>query len=183
MDGFHLSRSQLDKLPDPATAHARRGAAFTFDGAGWAGLVHRLRTTAIASAPRRIGGGDDDEKEVDVIVAPSFSHAAKDPVADGVVVGPGHGIVVLEGLWLAYSAEPWSGAAAEMDEVWFVEVGERVAEERLWRRHVEAGIAADEEAGRRRVRESDGVNAREIMAGRGRVDEVVVSLEDEAWKV
>jgi pantothenate kinase len=32
MDGYHYSRSELDKFPDPIEAHARRGAEFTFDG-------------------------------------------------------------------------------------------------------------------------------------------------------
>ncbi|KAK5992239.1 ATP-dependent kinase-like protein notR' [Cladobotryum mycophilum] len=31
MDGFHLTRAALSAMPDPTTAHARRGAAFTFD--------------------------------------------------------------------------------------------------------------------------------------------------------
>lgn len=43
MDGFHLTRAQLDAMPDPATAHARRGAEFTFDGEGFLQLVQALR--------------------------------------------------------------------------------------------------------------------------------------------
>ncbi|KAI4714598.1 hypothetical protein J4E89_000279 [Alternaria sp. Ai002NY15] len=39
MDGFHLSRQQLDAMPDPDSAHARRGAAFTFDGDSFYSLV------------------------------------------------------------------------------------------------------------------------------------------------
>ena len=31
MDGYHYYRSQLDQMDDPEEAHARRGAAFTFD--------------------------------------------------------------------------------------------------------------------------------------------------------
>ncbi|EAQ85796.1 hypothetical protein CHGG_07049 [Chaetomium globosum CBS 148.51] len=30
MDGYHHTRAQLDAMPDPVTAHARRGAEFTF---------------------------------------------------------------------------------------------------------------------------------------------------------
>lgn len=31
MDGYHYSRRELDRFPDPAEAHTRRGAPFTFD--------------------------------------------------------------------------------------------------------------------------------------------------------
>ena len=39
MDGFHLTKAQLEVMPDPAYAFARRGAPFTFDAKG---LVHTL---------------------------------------------------------------------------------------------------------------------------------------------
>lgn len=50
MDGFHLTRAQLDAMPDPATAHARRGAEFTFDGEGFLRLVQALRKPLPASS-------------------------------------------------------------------------------------------------------------------------------------
>jgi pantothenate kinase len=31
MDGYHYYKHQLDKFEDPKEAHARRGAAFTFN--------------------------------------------------------------------------------------------------------------------------------------------------------
>lgn len=31
MDGWHLSRAQLEKMPDPQLAKDKRGAAWTFD--------------------------------------------------------------------------------------------------------------------------------------------------------
>src|SRR5690348_9164866 len=43
MDGFHLTRAQLSAMPDPMTAHARRGAEFTFDGAAFLSLIESLR--------------------------------------------------------------------------------------------------------------------------------------------
>ena len=69
-----------------------------------------------------------------------------------------------------------------MDELWFVEVDFGVARKRLVKRHVEAGIAADEEEAGRRADENDLVNGREIVEGRLEVQEVVVSREDEGWK-
>lgn len=69
-----------------------------------------------------------------------------------------------------------------MDEVWFVEVEERVARARLVKRHIAAGLARNEEEAGKRADENDLVNGREIVEKRGRVDEVVVSREDEGWK-
>ncbi|AEO63535.1 uncharacterized protein THITE_2108929 [Thermothielavioides terrestris NRRL 8126] len=83
MDGFHYTRAQLDAMPDPATAHARRGAEFTFDGERFHQLVRRLHAPLTAATP--------------TIYAPSFDHAAKDPKEDDIAVEPTHRIVVLEG--------------------------------------------------------------------------------------
>jgi pantothenate kinase len=125
MDGYHLSRAQLDAMPDPNTAHARRGAAFTFD-------------------------------------AGSF----------------------LEGNYLSLGtgAPEWKEAAELMDELWFVEVEEDVARERLVKRHIEAGIAQNEEEARKRADENDLVNGREIVQHRLSVHEVIKSKYDGSWK-
>ncbi|KAF2759585.1 P-loop containing nucleoside triphosphate hydrolase protein [Pseudovirgaria hyperparasitica] len=168
MDGYHLSRAQLSALPDPATAHARRGAAFTFDGASFLALVQQLREPL---AP-----------ESRTLYAPSFDHARKDPVPDDIAISPQTRIVVFEGNYLSLDRRPWSEAAGLMDELWFVEVGFGVAWERLVPRHVRAGIARDEEEAGRRVDENDLVNGREIVEGRLPVDEVVVSRDDLGWR-
>lgn len=83
MDGYHLTRAQLDAMPDPATAHARRGAEFTFDGEAFLQLVRRLREPLRDDTP--------------TIFAPSFDHAVKDPKEDDIPVERTHRIVVLEG--------------------------------------------------------------------------------------
>ena len=69
MDGFHLSRAQLSAMPDPEQAHARRGAAFTFDGDAFLALVRQARepleavstTAAIAGAEIRAGAAEGGE--------------------------------------------------------------------------------------------------------------------------
>jgi pantothenate kinase len=83
MDGFHLTRAQLDAMPDPVTAHSRRGAAFTFDGEGFLRLVQRLREPLTDATT--------------TVFAPSFDHAVKDPKENDIAVGRTHRIVVLEG--------------------------------------------------------------------------------------
>ena len=167
MDGYHLSRAQLSAMPDPNTAHARRGAAFTFDGASFLTLVRKLREPLLP--------------ESKTLYAPSFDHAVKDPVADDIAIPPTARVIVFEGNYLSLNKEPWKEAAGLMDELWFVEVGFETARRRLVSRHVKAGIAPDEEEADKRVTENDLVNGKEIVDGRLDVQEVIVSKEDDAW--
>ncbi|KAI1632667.1 P-loop containing nucleoside triphosphate hydrolase protein [Biscogniauxia mediterranea] len=164
MDGFHLTRAQLSAMPDPARAHARRGAEFTFDGAAYLALVRAVRAAPLTP-----------------IAAPSFDHAVKDPRPGDIAVAPAQRLVVFEGNYVCLDRGPWREAAALMDRRWFVDVDFAVARRRLVRRHVRAGIAADEEEAARRADENDLVNGREIVAERVGVHEVVVSREDDAW--
>lgn len=170
MDGFHLTRAQLSSLPNAAEAHRRRGAAFTFDGAGFLALVRTLRAGPVAPSPAAA-----------TVFAPAFSHAAKDPVAAALAIAPTHRLLVFEGNYVCQAREPWSLSAALMDERWFVSVSFPVARARLVRRHVASGVAADEEAAARRADENDLPNGREIVQLLLPVDEVVDSCEDAAW--
>lgn len=70
-------------MPDPANAHARRGAEFTFDGEAFLQLVKRLTEPLTDNTP--------------TISAPSFDHAIKDPKENDIPVERTHRIVVLEG--------------------------------------------------------------------------------------
>ncbi|KAF4785795.1 hypothetical protein HER10_EVM0010046 [Colletotrichum scovillei] len=167
MDGYHLTRAQLSAMSDPETAHARRGAAFTFDGPAFHKLVTSLREPLKAdSSP---------------IYAPSFDHAVKDPKENDIAIQPYHRIVVFEGNYLTLDKPPWSDAAKLMDELWFVDVDFEVARKRLIGRHVKAGIAKNEEEADKRARENDLVNGKEIVDFRLKVDEVVTSREDDEW--
>ena len=165
MDGYHLTRAQLSAMPDPSTAHARRGAEFTFDGPSFLKLVKALR-----------------EPLAKTIFAPSFDHAVKDPKENDIAIQPGHRIVVFEGNYVVLDKEPWREAAGLMDERWFVEVDFEVARRRLVGRHVKAGIARDDEEAGKRADENDLVNGKQIVENRVMVDEVVVSRDDESWR-
>lgn len=154
-------------MEDPETAHARRGAYFTFDAPKFLELVRSLR--------REVG------PESQPILAPSFDHAVKDPRDDDIPILPTHRIVVLEGNYLALDMDVWRDASALLDERWFVEVDFDVARKRLRERHVRAGIAKDLEEGDRRATENDLVNGDEIVRNRLKVDEVVQSREDGTW--
>lgn len=168
MDGYHLTRAQLSAMPDPVTAHARRGAEFTFDGPSFLSLVKTLREPLGPSSV--------------TIFAPSFDHAVKDPKENDIVIRPGHRIVVFEGNYVVLDKEPWREAAGFMDERWFVDVDFETARRRLVTRHVKAGLARDEEDARKRADENDLVNGKQIVENRVHVHEVVASCDDESWR-
>ena len=155
-------------MPDPDTAHARRGAEWTFDAPAFLSLVRTLRQPL---AP-----------ESKTVHAPSFDHAVKDPVENDIPIPPTARVVIFEGNYLSLKKGEWKEAAELMDELWFVEVGFDVARQRLVRRHVKAGIATTEEEAGKRADENDLVNGREIVEGRLAVQEVVLSRDDEAWR-
>ena len=154
MDGYHLYRSQLASMPDAANAIHRRGAAFTYDAGRWHQLVKDLSLQG--SQP---------------VFAPSFDHAEKDPVENDIAITRETRVVVLEGLYLSLSREPWSSAARLMDELWFVDGDEKTFQSRLIKRHVASGIVPDLDAARHRVTSTDWLNAEDIMSHRLPVQE------------
>ena len=168
MDGYHLSRVQLSAMPDPATAHHRRGAAFTFDDKAFLDLVKNLRKPLLP--------------ESKTIYAPSFDHAIKDPVADDIPIHTTSRIVILEGNYLSLNQGLWKEAADLMDELWFVEVDFGTARRRLVVRHVAAGIVDNEKEAGNRADEIDLVNGKQILDQRLKVQEIIISKEDESWR-
>lgn len=168
MDGYHLSRAQLSAMPDAAIAHARRGAAFTFDGESFLKLVKTLREPL--------------SPDSQTLYAPSFDHAIKDPIEHDIAIPAATRILLFEGNYLSLNQSPWRDAAELMDELWFVEVSFDVARQRLVGRHVKAGIAKNLKDAHDRVTANDLVNGREIVDNRMEVDEVIVSQADDSWK-
>ena len=167
MDGYHLSRSQLSAMPNPTIAHARRGAAFTFDDENFLILVRKLREALLPDST--------------TLYAPSFDHALKDPVENDIPIPPTARIIIFEGNYLSLNKGLWKESAALMDELWFVEVEFETARQRLVTRHVKAGIARNEIDAHKRVTDNDLVNGMEIVNDRLDVQELVISKEDESW--
>ncbi|KAF1849765.1 P-loop containing nucleoside triphosphate hydrolase protein [Cucurbitaria berberidis CBS 394.84] len=167
MDGYHLSRAQLDAMPDPDSAHARRGAVFTFDGDSFLSLVKKLRQPICP--------------ETHTLYAPSFDHAIKDPVQNDIAIAPSVRVVIFEGNYCSLNKKPWKDAAELMDELWFVDVDFDVARKRLIYRHVQSGIAKDEEEAAKRADVNDLVNGQEIVDNRLEVHELIKSNEDAQW--
>lgn len=142
LDGWHLTRAQLDAFPDPKLAHDRRGIHWTFDGESYVNFVRQLRGPITSS--------------MDVIRAPSFDHALKDPTPDAVLIQPYHRVVIIEGLYAFLSITPWKEAGALLDVRWYIQVDPVEARRRLVARHVLTGVAKDTKEAEWRADENDG---------------------------
>jgi len=155
MDGFHYTRSQLDAFPDPAAAHARRGAPWTFDVASFAAAV------AAAAVP----GASLD--------APSFDHGAGDPLEGGVAVRPWHRVVLVEGNYVLCPDGGWEAVGDAAAERWFLGCPLEAAMARVAARQRRQGRAAEVVAAR--IAENDRPNAILVNACIGRADVVARS--------
>ncbi len=155
---------------DPADAHARRGAHDTFDSQRFVQFVQALRqgsSIADIDLPSRSTFESNDNASPSetfptdlpshppVLLAPTFSHADKDPVPSSLPIHLHYQLIILEGLYLALSVPPWDQAAKLLDEIILIEVEESVARERVIRRHVGAGLCKDEVDAGRRADEND----------------------------
>lgn len=152
MDGFHLANVELQRLGRAG----RKGAPDTFDSAGYVALLQRLR---------------EQRPEGDIVYAPEFRREIEEPVAGAIAVLPTTQLVITEGNYLLHDVGPWAGAAAMLDEVWYVDIDDALREERLVRRHQQFGRSLEE--ARAWVASTDAPNARLIAATRVRAHHVL----------
>ncbi|MET7489332.1 nucleoside/nucleotide kinase family protein [Streptomyces sp. NPDC005538] len=150
MDGFHLADVELDRLG----RRARKGAPDTFDAAGYAALLRRLR-----------------EETDDVVYAPGFERVLEQPIAGAIPVEPTARLVVTEGNYLLLEAGSWARVRPCLDEVWFCEIDEAERVRRLVARHEEFGKGHEEAVAW--VARTDQRNARLVAGTRDRADLVV----------
>ncbi|GAA6019461.1 hypothetical protein JCM10207_001397 [Rhodosporidiobolus poonsookiae] len=165
LDGWHLTREALDRMPDPAEARRRRGAAFTFDAPGYVSFVQSLRTSPFPPT----------------IPFPTFDHALKDPLPSPFPILPSHRIVVLEGLYCMLDVEPWQEAADLLDERIWVEVDREVARDRLVTRHLHTGVETERGAAEKRVDLSDMLNGDYVREHLYKPTVRIASVEDPAF--
>jgi pantothenate kinase len=164
MDGFHLPRSTLDALPNKVEAYARRGASWTFDENGVLKLVNVLSKSR--SEPS------------DVIIAPTFDHAVKDPMEGGIMITSDVKFVLLEGNYLLLNEEPWNQIHGLVDDTWFVDVAPDLARTRIAKRHIKAGIETTWEDAVRRAESNDLLNGVEIRNKLVKPSVVIQSVEE-----
>ncbi|MEU6253776.1 nucleoside/nucleotide kinase family protein [Streptomyces sp. NPDC047043] len=151
MDGFHLADVELDRLG----RRDRKGAPDTFDAAGYAALLGRLR----------------EEGDGEVVYAPGFERVLEQPIAGTVPVPPTARLVVTEGNYLLLESGAWPRVRRQLDEVWFCELDEEERLRRLIARHEEFGKGHQEAVAW--VMRSDQRNAELVAATRDRADLVV----------
>ncbi|MBE1546996.1 pantothenate kinase [Mycobacterium sp. OAS707] len=152
MDGFHLADAQLDRIG----ARARKGAPDTFDVAGYAHLLERVR------------------REIDApVYVPGFDRTLEQPLAAALVVLPSARLVVTEGNYLLLDDPQWARARRAMDAVWFVASEEATRVERLVARHIQFGKSPQQ--ARAWVATTDQANSELVAATAGRADRVIVN--------
>jgi pantothenate kinase len=145
MDGFHLAQSELVRLG----RRDRMGAPDTFDAAGYAALLRRLRS---------------DEP---VVYAPEFRREIEEPIAGAIAVPSSVPLVVTEGNYLLL----WPEIKPLLDETWYVETDEELRVQRLIQRHIEFGKTP--EYAREWVLRSDERNAELVAATAGAADHLL----------
>jgi pantothenate kinase len=136
MDGYHLRRAVLS-----ADQLERRGAPDTFDPDAFRTDLVRLREAGRGSFP-------------------TFDHAVKDPVENGVIVPDGTPLVIVEGLYVLLSDWRMTGL---FDLTVFLDCELEVAMDRVAARHLACGLAATEDEARRRADTNDRRNALTIL--------------------
>jgi pantothenate kinase len=150
MDGFHLAQAELVRLG----RQDRKGALDTFDGAGYAALLRRLRDAT-------------DE----VVYAPEFRRDMEEPINAAVAVPRDVPLVITEGNYLLVDERPWAQVRELLDEAWYVMQDEETRLRLLIARHIEFG--KEPEFAREWVLRSDERNAQLVAATRRRADALV----------
>lgn len=145
-DGFHYYRKELLTFEDPQLAIDRRGAPFTFNARKYVSLVKQAIT-----------------KPYKDLYGPSFDHELKDPKENDIFISSDVVVVLLEGNYVNLKDEPWNELHQLVDESWLINTDLGVVRDRLIKRHLEAGIAANEEEAISRADLNDLKNAEYIM--------------------
>jgi pantothenate kinase len=138
MDGFHLAGAELRRLG----RSERKGAVDTFDAAGYAALLGRLRA------------GQDG------VYAPEFRREIEEPIAGAIRVPASVPLVITEGNYLLV----WDRVRELLDESWYLECDPGLRLDRLIRRHERFGKPPEQ--ARAWALGSDERNAEVIAASR-----------------
>lgn len=152
MDGYHLAQAELERLGRAQ----RKGAPDTFDAAGYAALLQRLR----------------QQREDEIVYAPDFRREIEEPVAGALPVFPETPLIITEGNYLLLEEGPWASVALQLDEVWYLQVEPNLRLERLAQRHQRFGRSREEALAW--IASTDEPNARRIEMVRHRAQRQVV---------
>lgn len=150
MDGFHLDNEVLVALG----RRDRKGAPDTFDVAGYASLLRRLRS-----------------RDEDVVYAPRFDRSLELSIGSAVPVRRETPLVITEGNYLLHDEHGWQAVRPLLDEVWFLDVRADELRRRLVARRM--GHGESEKQALAWVRQVDEPNAALVTAGCDAADLVV----------
>lgn len=158
MDGFHLTKAQLQQMPNAEEAFARRGAPWTFDPAALAQRLQRLRAAAGQKS----------------IAWPDFQHDIGDPVENALVIAPSVRLVLVEGLYLLHQKGGWAKVSHSFDERWYLDTPLDIAMQRVVERHMRVWNWT-REAATLRAETNDRHNADIVHAARGCADFILTA--------
>lgn len=149
MDGFHFDDAVLERRG----LRSRKGAPETFDYAGFAALLARIRS------------GEPD------IAIPVFDRSMELSRAGAAIICADARFVLVEGNYLLLDEEPWSGLAGLFDLTVFIDTPRAELERRLldrWREH-----GKSDREGRDWVASNDMPNVERVLARRRAADLVI----------
>ena len=152
MDGYHLSNQQLKNLG----LSDRKGAFNTFDSNGYVSLLKRINT----------------ETDQDIYFPVFYREIEESYAADGVVLANTK-IVLTEGNYLLFDKSGWEKVAAELTEIWYININDDVRIERLVKRHEFYG--KDKESAFNWATGSDEINAKIVESTVSKAD-VIINL-------
>lgn len=148
MDGFHYD----DAILNARGARARKGAPDTFDVAGFAHLLQRLRV--------------EDE-----VAIPVFDRSLELSRGSAEIVGPEDRLLVVEGNYLLLKERPWSDLWRQFDVTVWIDVPEAELDRRLLDRWAHYGKSP--EAARAWIDGNDMPNIRRTIANSRTADVVI----------
>ncbi len=148
MDGFHLANSELRRLG----RRGRKGAPDTFDAAGYASLLRRIKQQ---TAP-------------ELVYAPDYRREFEEAIAGAIAIAPETRLIVTEGNYLLLDDAPWDQVRGELDEVWYLDVPDALRQERLLARHMRFGRSREDALAW--ISSTDEPNARRIAQTRQLAD-------------
>lgn len=153
MDGYHLAQVELQRLGRAQ----RKGAPETFDAAGYAALLRRLR----GQSPH------------ETVYAPDFRREIEEPVAGALPLFAHTPLLITEGNYLLLADDPaWAPVAGLLDEVWYLQVDTALRLQHLTARHLRFGRTPEQALAW--IAQTDEPNARRIEACAHRASRTVV---------
>jgi len=150
MDGYHLSNLQLKNLG----LSDRKGAFNTFDSNGYVSLLKRINT----------------ETDQDIYYPVFHREIEESYAADGVVLANTK-IVLTEGNYLLFDKAGWEKVAAELTEIWYININDDVRIDRLVKRHEFYG--KDKESAFNWATGTDEINAKIVESTAARADVII----------